>query len=268
MVISLADARIATETGEWRRILGISPTAGLTEVRKTRRALQRLAHTDKGGDGELSRLINMAAHELEEILGLDAFIRRMQQDAEDERRAREERMRAEEAERFRREGEERIRRIRAERTQSNRLMTLTVHERTRNKLTLGEHAGRAFPVVFQWVAQLQSKRKVLQARVLIYAAETEIAARRAAREDVAEDSWPGQALPRTRSGAGWFEKGLRQGLPAPALPAQPRHAARTRAAYRPASFEQGLDAVSGNADTDARRHGEACVKTKRGSKGQ
>ena len=85
-----------------------SPRAGLPEVRKTLRALHRLMHTDKGGDGELSRLINMAAEAA--------------------------RMEAEAQERWRRAEEARARRVRAERTRSNRLMVHTVHERTRNKL--------------------------------------------------------------------------------------------------------------------------------------
>ena len=89
MVISLADARIAAERREWRRILGVSPTAGLPEERKARRMLQRLNHTDKGGDRELCQFINMAADELEEILDLGASTRRRQQEAEDERRAQE-----------------------------------------------------------------------------------------------------------------------------------------------------------------------------------
>ena len=53
MDISLAHARIAAERHEWHRILGVSPTAGLPEVRKAKRMLQRQNHTDKGGDGAL-----------------------------------------------------------------------------------------------------------------------------------------------------------------------------------------------------------------------
>ena len=76
--------------------------------------------------------------------------------------------------------------VRAARIRSSWLMVETVPERTRNKLTLCEHAARAFPVVYQRVGQLQRKRKACQSCVLIYAVETEIAARRAVRED----KWP------------------------------------------------------------------------------
>ena len=65
-------------------------------------------------------------------------------------------------------------------------MVERVHQRTRNKITLNEHTGRAFPLVYRRVSFLHGKRKKGQARVLIYAVETEIAARRAARED----TWP------------------------------------------------------------------------------
>jgi len=193
MVISLADARVAAERGEWRRILGIPSTAGLSEVRKARRTLQRLKHPDKGGDQELCQFINMAADELEEILDDERHIRRWQQDAEEERRAREEERRAREAReraeadaRARQEHEAFLRRVRDQRTKSSWLMVENVHKRTRNKLTLGEHAAKAFPVVYQQLWQLQTKRKLCRSRVLIYGFETEIAARRAARED----KWP------------------------------------------------------------------------------
>ena len=66
------------------------------------------------------------------------------------------------------------------------MMVDTVHQRTRNTITLGEYAGKAFPVAKLRLARLHLKRKNYQARVLTYAIETEIAARRANRED----TWP------------------------------------------------------------------------------
>ena len=58
---------------------------------------------------------------------------------------------AEAAERDRHAEEARGRMVRAARIQSSWLMVETIHERTRNKLTLGEHAAKAFPVVYERV---------------------------------------------------------------------------------------------------------------------
>ena len=188
MVISVAEARAAAEREDWHRILGLGGSAGLPEVRKAKCALQRVTHTDKGGDGELCKLINMAADKLEDELDFDRSERRKAQYAEEERRAREEerrtreaRARAESEERWRRQCEAHVRHVRERRTKSNWLMVEKVHQRTRNKITLG-----AFPVVYRRVSSLHGNRKSCQARVLVYAVETEIAARRAAREH----TWP------------------------------------------------------------------------------
>ena len=189
MVISLAEARVAAERGDWKRILGLGYGAGLQEVGKARRTLQLATHPDKGGNAELCALVNLAADKLEEILDFDRLWRRMEQDEEEERMAREEerrQQRVEEMERERRMHEESLRRKRQQRTKANFLMIETVHQRTRSKITLGEHAARAFPVIYQRNCKLHSRRKARQSRILTYAVETEIAARRANREE----RWP------------------------------------------------------------------------------
>ena len=193
MVISLANARAAALREDWRQILGLGSGAGLLDVQKARRALMRGNHPDKGGSIELCQLINLAADKLEEKLDAKRAKQRRDQDAEEERQARLEQWRARAAreraaaeERLRREAEEHLRRVRQERTEATWMMVETVHQRTRNKITLGEYAGRAFPVAKRRLSHLHCKRKNCRARVLTYAIEAEIAARRANRED----KWP------------------------------------------------------------------------------
>ncbi len=189
MVISLAEARVAAERGDWWRILGLGYAAGLQEVRKARRTLQLATHPDKGGNAELCQLVNLAADKLEDMLDFERAERRREQDEEEERLAREEerrRQRVEEMERMRRLHEEQLRLQQQLRTQSNFLMVETVHQRTRNTITLGTHAAKAFPVIYMRNCRLHMRRKVRQSRILTYAVETEIAARRANRED----KWP------------------------------------------------------------------------------
>ena len=139
MVISLAEARTAAERGDWWRILGLDYVAGLSDVGKARRTLQRVNHQDKGGNIELCQLINLAADKLEEMLDFERAERRRQQDAEEERRARLEqwraraaRERAEAEERLHREVDAHLRRVRQQRTEANWMMVETVHQRTRN----------------------------------------------------------------------------------------------------------------------------------------
>ena len=189
MVISLVNARAAALREDWRQILGLGSGAGLLDVQNARRALMRGNHPDKGGNTELCQLINLAADKLEEKLDAKRAKQRSDQDAEEERQAREEERRAwlaREDERLRREAEERLRRARQERTEATWMMVETVHQRTRNKITLGEYAGRAFPVAKRRLSHLHCKRKNCRARVLTYAIEAEIAARRANRAD----KWP------------------------------------------------------------------------------
>ena len=193
MVISLANARDAALCQNWWWILGLGYGAGLLDVQNARRALMRSNHPDKGGNTELCQLINLAADKLEEKLDANRAKQRRDQDAEEERQARLEqwrawlaRERAAADERLRREAEERLRRARQERTEATWMMVETVHQRTRNKITLGEYAGRAFPVAKRRLSHLHCKRKNCRARVLTYAIEAEIAARRANRED----KWP------------------------------------------------------------------------------
>lgn len=189
MVISLANARAAAQREDWWLILGLDYVAGLLDVQKARRALMRGNHPDKGGSIELCQLINLAADKLEAMMDRKRADRREEQDAEEERRAQEEERRARAAqaeERRRREVEEHLRKVRQQRIEASWMMVDTVHQRTRNKITLGEYAGKAFPVAKRRLVRLHVKRKNCQARVLTYAIEAEIAARRANRED----TWP------------------------------------------------------------------------------
>ena len=198
MVISLAEARAAAERNDWWAILGLDIFAnnGIKDVQKARRVFMQRNHPDKGGNVELCQIFNNAADRLEVIL--DVHRRRRQeerdeQDEEDEQRAREEerrarleRARAEELERERRLHEELVQQKRMKRTKANFMMIETVHQRTRNKITLGEYAAKAFPVIHRRICKLHSRRKAQQSRILTYAVETEIAARRANREE----RWP------------------------------------------------------------------------------
>ena len=189
MVISLDEARVAARMGDWWDILEVGYDAGLQEVRRARRKLQLETHPDKGGDPELCQLVNLAADKLERMLDLERAERQREQDEEEERLAQEEerrRRRLEETERERRLHEEELRRQRQLRTKANILMVETVHQRTRNTITLGAHAAKAFPVIHRRNCRLHLRRKVRQSRILTYAVETEIAARRANRED----KWP------------------------------------------------------------------------------
>ncbi len=193
MVISLANARAAAQCQDWWLILGLDEVAGLQDVQKARRTLMKGNHPDKGGNVELSQLINLAADKLEAMLDRKRADRRRDQDEEEEQRAWEEerrtraaRARAEAEERKRREVEEHLRRVREQRSKANWMMVEMVHQRSRNKITLGEYAGKAFPVIKRRLSHMHYKRKNYQARVLTYAIEAEIAARRANRED----KWP------------------------------------------------------------------------------
>jgi hypothetical protein len=193
MAIPLAAARTAAQCGNWWLILGVEPWDTLLDVQKARRALQRANHPDKGGNNEMCQLINQAADNIEAMLDRVRIKHRKDQDDEEERRAREEDRqirealeRAEADARARRWHERIIRERRELRTKSNFLMIATVHQRTRNKVTLGEHAGRAFPVIYRRSCKLSARRKVVQSRILTYAVETTINSRRANRED----KWP------------------------------------------------------------------------------
>ena len=67
MALSLEAARAATRRGDWHLILGLSPPFAERDVHKARRELQRHAHQDKGGNPELSALINKAAAGLQNL---------------------------------------------------------------------------------------------------------------------------------------------------------------------------------------------------------
>ena len=198
MVISLAEARAAAERQDWWAILGFDFFAnnGVKDVQKARRAFMQRNHPDKGGNVELCQIFNNAADWLEVILDVNRRQRQEEREwrdeeeewraREEERRARLERARAEELERERRLHEELVQQQRAQRTKANFMMIETVHQRTRNKITLGEYAAKAFPMIHRRICKMHQRRKAQQSRLLTYAVETEIAARRANRED----RWP------------------------------------------------------------------------------
>ena len=86
MASTLEQARSAERRGAWHVILGLSHSATEREVQKARRELQRHAHQDKGGNAELSALINKAADELLERLRPHDKVLRKMEDYEEEHR--------------------------------------------------------------------------------------------------------------------------------------------------------------------------------------
>ena len=99
MAPTLEAARAATRRGAWHLILGLPRSATERDVQKARRELQRQTHQDKGGNPELSALINKAADELLAQLRPFDKLRRQRQDREEEQRQRREEARKQEAER-------------------------------------------------------------------------------------------------------------------------------------------------------------------------
>ena len=193
--ITLEEASNAASQGNWLLILRLPPSCSEHDIHRARRELQRSAHQDRGGCPELSTLINMAA----DLAVRDPACRwrRKQQDCEDElRRRREdarqyrEQQRLQQEEEFCRRAEQRNKRLlEKERIERNRAHKDTVRQvgwrRTRCKgpAYLGELAGKAFPVIKRRMQKLQQTGKQSAAQALAFAVESEIVARRIAREN-------------------------------------------------------------------------------------
>ena len=194
--ISLEEASKAASQGNWPLILRLPPSCSEHDIHRARRELQRSAHQDRGGCPELSTLINMAADNALAVRDPACRWRRKQQDCEDElRRRREdarqyrEQQRLQQEEEFCRRAEQRNKRLlEKERIERNRAHKDTVRQvgwrRTRCKgpAYLGELAGKAFPVIKRRMQKLQQTGKQTAAQALAFAVESEIIARRIARE--------------------------------------------------------------------------------------
>ena len=61
MAPSLESAQHHARQGDWHALLGLQSSSSAADIRKARRRLQLYCHSDKGGDPELSQLINQAA---------------------------------------------------------------------------------------------------------------------------------------------------------------------------------------------------------------
>jgi curved DNA-binding protein CbpA len=197
MALTLEQARTALGRRDWFFILGLRVGASEHDVTKARRELQRRSHQDKvGGSGELSRIINQAADELLNLLRPGDKLRREQQHREEEEqeRRKEEQQRQENFRRYleemKRRVEEGFRRQLAQRAKHHLEAVRYAHSRgagNRTTAYLSVHAGRAFPTIRCRVQKLQKHPSgSTRAKVLTYVVESEIAARRAAREE----KWP------------------------------------------------------------------------------
>ena len=99
MAPSLETAQHHARQGDWHALVGLQSSSSAADIRKARRRLQLSCHSDKGGDPELSQLINQAADILLARCP-EAWAHRARVQAQDEAdellRAEEERRQAEE----------------------------------------------------------------------------------------------------------------------------------------------------------------------------
>ena len=185
----LEAARVYARRGDWHALLGLRFNASADDIRKARRRLQLGCHADKGGSGELSQLINRAADELLERCPEV----RAQRERERAREAQEELARQEEERRRREEERERereayFRRLEEQRAERDRrahraaLAAASTRTHGRKAVYLSRSTARVFDCLRIKLDALQSRRAFVKARGLAYAAEAEIAARRAVRE--------------------------------------------------------------------------------------
>jgi len=190
MAPSLETARACARLGAWHAILELPLNASADAIRRARRRLQLGCHEDKGGSGELSKLINRAADVLlercPEVRAQRAQTRAREEEEERARQEEENRLREEQ---WVREQEERLRRREEQRLEGQRrahkraLATSSARGgRARKTVYLSWSTGLVFPHLRFKVYQLQNRHAYAKARCLAYAAEAEIAARRAARE--------------------------------------------------------------------------------------
>ena len=183
MACSLESAKACARQGAWHAVLGLERGACVDDIRKARRRLQLSCHEDKGGSGELSQLINRAADTLLERcpeVRAQRAEARAQEEAE-ERRQREEQRAREQEERARRMEEQ----CREDRKRAHKRALATTSARggrARTAVYLSWSTGLVFRTLKHRIDRLQVRRFHARARCLAYAAEAEIAARRAARE--------------------------------------------------------------------------------------
>ena len=185
-VITLSQAMAAARIGAWHVILDLPRHDTPAEIAKARRWLQLRVHEDKGGNGELSSIINRAADELL-ANHPDAIRQRMQRQAREERDEREQ-MEQEQAEK-RRMARECQKRYAEERCAQHVRSQHRAVKRTsargasaRQKAYLSPSVQLIFPRIGTRIRRFQEKREWQRARSLAYAVEADIAARRAVRE--------------------------------------------------------------------------------------
>ena len=195
MAPSLETAQHYARQGDWHALLGLqssSATGGsAADIRKARRRLQLSCHSDKGGNPELSQLINRAAdillEQCPEVRAQRARVR-AHEEAEEQFRAEEDRRQAEEERR--RLVEEHFRTLEAKRQKAEqRNQKRALHRasargaRRRASVYLSNSTSRVFSVYLRLkIDKLQQRHRHARARCMAYAAESEISARRAARE--------------------------------------------------------------------------------------
>ena len=188
---SLETAQHHARRGDWHALLGLQSSSSAADIRKARRRLQLSCHSDKGGDPVLSQLINHAAdillEQCPEVWAHRAQMR-AQEEAEELLRAEQERRQAEEERRQR--VEEYFQTLEARRQKAEQRNQKQAVQRTsargarrRTSVYLSKSTSRVFPVCLRMkINTLQQGRNHAKARCVAYAAESEISARRAARE--------------------------------------------------------------------------------------
>ena len=182
MACTLEEAKAAAVDGDFWLVLGLPFSATKNDVHRARRQLQLQFHADKGGDPEMSAQINAAA---DELLARSLPLCWSEQAILEIKRAR----RRETLERLAREEE-----IRQECIRHARMLRDTAHEdtvrlchrrgaRQVRELKLSQSAGNAFREIRYRIVKLQAQGRNAKARALVYATESEIAARRIARDE-------------------------------------------------------------------------------------
>ena len=189
--LTLEDARAFARIGAWYLILGVPASANAAQITKARRKLQMKHHQDKcGGETplrcahEMSALINRAADEMlasnPDVIRQRAETNARQEREELERRARERKIEEEEMiTRYAKERELAREGYRNEALQKASVRGASV----RSRLCLSRSTNLAFPRLSIRLMVLRDKRHGQKARCLVYAAEADIAARRAVREE-------------------------------------------------------------------------------------
>ena len=193
MACSVDEARAAAACGDFWYILGLPFSATKHDVSRARRHLQLRFHADKGGDPDMSALINTAADELfTKRLPLcrgDQVILEIKRTRWRERLdhlAREEQRRQETMRRRAQMQEEWRQFRRAIRDAAHADTVRLCHRRGARQgreLKLSHSAGIAFHQLRYRIVKLQAQGRNAKARALVYATESEIAARRIARDE-------------------------------------------------------------------------------------